>query len=104
MTYRAQFDAKISDTPFSAVFQFALDFVAGETISTASVAATVYSGTDASPSSIISGSAQISGGQVTQVIVNGVAGVTYLLTCSVVTSLAQSLSQEGYLVVVPVAL
>lgn len=83
------------------VFDFASRLAIGETISTASVAATVHSGTDASPSSLISGSASISGTKVTQKIAAGTEGVTYLLTCTVTTSAGQTLLLSGYLNVVP---
>ena len=102
MTYRTILDAKEADTPSSALFSFALDLSAGETISTASVAATVYSGTDAAPSAIISGAASISGGEVTQIIIDGTEGVVYLLTCTVTTSAADTLVREAYLAVLSV--
>ena len=54
MSYRSIFNAKISSTNFYAVFDFAQNLSITETISSASVTATVYSGTDASTSSIIS--------------------------------------------------
>jgi hypothetical protein len=101
MTYRGIFDAKITGTPVSVTFSFALELAVGETLSSASVAATVYSGTDAIPGAIISGSAAISEGQVTQIIINGVEGVTYLLTATVTTSAGESLTREGYLVIAP---
>ena len=104
MTYRAIFDVKETATPFSAAFSFATDLAVGETISSASVAATVYSGTDASPSAIISGSASISGGEVTQIIIDGTEGVTYTLTCTVTTSLSETLTRTGYLVVAPASI
>jgi hypothetical protein len=100
MTYRGIFDAKISSIPGSVTFSVAADLEVGETISSSSVAATVYSGTDSTPSAIISGATSVTGGQVTQLIVNGVEGVTYLLTCTVLTSLGQTLTREGYLVII----
>ena len=82
-------------------FDFTSRLSASETISTASTTATVYSGTDASPSAIISGSAAISGQKVTQVVTAGTLGVTYLLLCSITTSLGQTLSISALLPVVP---
>ena len=82
-------------------FSFISLLAAAETISTASVAATVYSGTDASPSAIVSGSSTISGQTVTQSITAGVVGVTYLLACTITTNLGQTLQLEGFLTVVP---
>lgn len=74
---------------------------AAETISTQVVTATVYSGTDASPSSIISGSATASGTRVTQAITAGTAGVIYILLCSITTSLNQALSLSALLAIEP---
>jgi hypothetical protein len=72
-----------------------------ETISTQTVAASVYSGTDASPSSIISGSASASGAIVSQTITGGTSGVLYELKCTITTSLSQTLVLAGMLAVVP---
>lgn len=99
MSYRTVFDGKILGTNFRALFNFASNLAAGETISSASTTATVYSGTDASPSSIISGAASISGATVTQVITGGVAGVIYLLTCTATSSASQAMVREAFLVV-----
>lgn len=99
MSYRSIFDAKILGTNCKVVFDFSRFLAVGETISSATTTATVYSGTDASPSSSISGSASISGGSVTQTITGGTVGVTYLLTCVGTSSLSQAMIVEGYLVV-----
>ena len=72
-----------------------------ETISTASTTAIVFSGTDASPGAIISGTATISGAQVTQKIQGGIVGVIYELRCSITTSTGQTLVLAGYLAIVP---
>jgi len=101
MTYRGIFDVKDSATPVSLQFSFALDLAFAESISTASVTAAVYSGTDSTPSAIISGAAAIAAGEVTQTIIGGVEGVTYLMTCNVTTSLGNTLSRFGYLVIAP---
>jgi len=82
-------------------FSFLSHLATGETISSASTTATVYSGTDASPSSLISGAASISGSTVSQKVTGGTLGVTYILVCSAVTSLGQTLQISGYLVIVP---
>jgi hypothetical protein len=83
------------------VFDFASRLSLGETISSASTVATTYSGTDASPSGIISGSASISGSKVTQVVTAGTLGVTYLLVCTANTSAGQVLQIAAFLPVVP---
>ena len=82
-------------------FDFTSRLGTAETISTKSVSATVYSGTDASPSAIVNGSATSSGAVVTQSITAGTLGVTYLLVCTITTSLSQTLELSAFLVVVP---
>jgi hypothetical protein len=98
---RISIPGKHASETISQVFDFISLLAIGETLSTASVAATVYSGTDASPSSIISGSASISGTKVTQLITGGTLGVTYTLVCTVTTSASQTLQLMGFLAVVP---
>jgi len=82
-------------------FDFASQLAVGETISTQSVAATVYSGTDASPSSIISGSASAAGTVVSQKLTAGTVGVIYTLVCTITTSASQTLQLAGYLAITP---
>ena len=79
------------------VFSFLSLLAVGETLSGASTTVTVYSGTDASPSSIISGSATISGSNVSQKFTGGVSGVTYLITVTALTSAGQTLTITAYL-------
>ncbi len=100
---KTTFRGKTSSEKINEVFDFENQLASSETISTASVTATVYSGTDASPSAIVSGSASISGAQVTQKIVDGTEGVVYLLTCTVTTSAGQTLSLGGFLPVIPIS-
>jgi len=91
----------IKDAAASRVFSFNFQdqLAVGETISSATVTAAVYSGTDASPSSLISGAASVSGATVSQVIAAGTAGVTYVLTCTAITSLSHTIASAGPLVV-----
>lgn len=98
---RVSFQGKLLGETVTEIFDFTSRLAAAETISTAAVTAVVYSGTDASPSSIVSGSATISGQKVTQKIAAGTLGVTYLLTCTITTSTSQTLLLEGFLVVIP---
>ena len=83
------------------VFDFTSSLAISETISSASTTAVVYSGTDASPSSVISGTASISGGQVSQKLTAGTVGVTYLLTCTATTSTSQIIPTLAYLTIAP---
>ena len=98
---RVIFDGKLSGEIVTLAFSFLSHLATGETISSAVTTATVYSGTDASPSSLISGAASISGSTVSQKVIGGTLGVTYILVCSAVTSLGQTLQISGYLVIVP---
>lgn len=82
----------------SAPFDFISCLQQGETISTFSVGATVYSGVDSDPSAILSGApALVNTTQIRQLTTGGVNGVTYELDCTVTTSLGQTLIQTGLL-------
>lgn len=72
-----------------------------ETLSAPSVTAVVYSGVDPTPQNIVSGAAVVSGKIVTQLIIDGIAGCIYEITCGVNTSLGQRLNISSYLAVVP---
>ena len=98
---RIVLEAKPSGETRNEIFDFASRLALAETLSTAAVTATVYAGTDASPSAIVSGSASISGAQVTQKLTAGTEGVTYLLACSVTTSAGQTLKLYAFLTVAP---
>ena len=80
-------------------FDFSSQLAAGETISTAGVTVSVWSGTDPSPGSLVSGAASIAAGVVSQAIQGGVSGVIYTLLCQVTTSLGQTLNMSGFLAV-----
>ena len=82
-------------------FPFGALLALNETISTASVTASVYSGTDPSAASIINGAASISGQSVTQNITAGVVGVLYELKAQITTSLGQTLNCVAFLNVQP---
>ena len=85
-------------------FDFTSDLSVGETVVVGSCAVSVYSGTDASPSSIVSGAASVSGNIVTQGITSvgaaGVLGVIYELLCTVTTT-QQVLTKSAFLAIVP---
>jgi hypothetical protein len=100
---RVIFGGKYAGETSAEVFDFASLLAVGETLSTATVTAAVYSGTDASPSGLIFGAATISGSQVRQTLIGGVLGVTYVLTAQVTTSAGQTLQLSGYLAVMPAA-
>ena len=98
---RQELQPKLSGDTASVTFDFTSRLGSGETISTSSVAASTYSGTDASPSAIISGSASASGAVVSQNITAGTAGVIYELLCTITTSAGQTLTMSAYLAVIP---
>lgn len=98
---RVELPNKLAGETKTVPFDFTSLLASGETISTKSCAATVYSGTDASPSAIISGSASSSGAVVSQLITAGVVGVIYSLVCTITTSAGQTLQLAGFLAVLP---
>ena len=98
---RVELPNKTSTEVKNLTFDFSSLLASGETISTKTVTAAVYSGTDATPSGIISGSASNSGAVVTQAITGGTVGVIYELTCTVTTSASQTLVLVGYMAVIP---
>ena len=89
----------------SEVKQYFWDFSSylqtSETISAQVVTATVYSGTDTSPSSLINGVATLSGNIVAQSLTGGVVGVMYNLQCKVTTSFSNTLVLNSFIVVEP---
>lgn len=101
MGIRAILEPKLQGETKTYTFTFTL--AVGETISTQSVAASTFSGTDTSPASIVSGSATASGAVVSQKITGGTVGVLYDLLCTITTSAGQTLQQSAYLAVVPPA-
>ncbi|MDE2106809.1 MAG: hypothetical protein KGL39_56865 [Patescibacteria group bacterium] len=72
----------------------------GQTISSATVTASVWTGTDPSPSTILSGVATPSGQIVNQTVQAGVAGNIYKLRCAAVASDGSTQVLVAYLAVV----
>lgn len=101
MTSRVELPNKLAGETKPVTFDFSDVLASGETISTQVVAATVYSGTDAAPSSLISGSATASGAVVTQKVTAGTLGVIYELLCTITTSLSNTFQKVGLLGVIP---
>lgn len=90
-----------SKTPLEKVslsFPFSLN--TGETITGAVVTPTVLRGTDASPSTLLSGSRTISGAIVSQFVEGGIDGATYFISVQATTSTGRILVSEGVLPVV----
>lgn len=80
-------------------FDFTSQLGVGETISTQSVQASVYTGNDPTPQNIVSGAATASGAVVSQLITAGVVGTIYSLLCTITTSLGQTLQLQGFLAI-----
>lgn len=82
------------------VVTLAFDFTSelgGASIGTKSCAVTVLAGTDASPSSLISGAAQESAGIVLQLVQGGVHGVDYVVEATAVLSDGRTLKLPAVL-------
>ena len=100
MTYRAIFDAKIYQVESIATFNFSGQLAPGDYLIYASVAATVHSGADSAPWELLNATLSFTpAGVVTQRLVGGLLGVTYLLACTVRTNLGVVYSQDGFIVV-----
>ncbi len=86
-------------------FDFASYLLLGETITSAVVTCSVYSGTDANPSAVTNG---FSPAIVNTVVTNGaaptIAGVIYQVSCAATTSNLDIHTLSGYLAVVPISL
>lgn len=82
-------------------FDFISRLLQGETISTAVVTNSVYTGVDPTPSAMINGAASFSGSVVSQSITGGVVGVIYALKCTITTSGGQTLQLTAYFAVIP---
>jgi flagellar biosynthesis protein FliR len=91
---------KVGET-ISISFNFISNLAVSENLNTATVTCTVYSGVDASPSSVISGAASVSGTSIIQLITGGVAGVIYKLLCTATTFAGQILQLVTYLAIIP---
>lgn len=88
--------------PSEAIY-YGIDFSAllgtGEMVSSATASIRVTAGVDASAAAMLSGSPTLSGGVVSQKLINGVAGCTYLFSISVVTSTGQTFVEAAPLTV-----
>lgn len=119
------FETKVSEEVLLLKFDFTSDLRIGlinahnhlqaiydEGIDSSSVSCSVVSGVDASPSSMVSGSATVTDGVVEQKIIGGTVGVTYLLVCTATTDAAinssvtyknQVLTRQVCLTILPIA-
>lgn len=79
---------------------FLSQLAAGEAVTAVVCTATVLSGTDATPSAILSGSGTLAANVFTQILTAGVAGTTYLLTFTATTNSTNYLIINAVLVVI----
>lgn len=81
------------------IFDFISDLALGETLSTSSVAAAVYSGNASAVCTC--GATSISGTKVTFTAAGDTEGVVFLVTVTVTTSAGQTLKKSGFLAMTP---
>ena len=96
MNNRIILDPKPAAVTRNEIFPFISGLAVGETITTANCFASVYTGTDPSPQSIVNGPATINGTSVIQSFTDGIEGNIYEVACLITTSLGQSLSLAAY--------
>ena len=83
-------------------FNFLNRLKIGEEIESFSVTAAVHSGEDPDPTVLFASPLLVGASEITQQVHQGTVGVTYLLTCTVITSAAQVLQNCAYLVITAV--
>jgi len=103
-TNREIFPAKPLNAAVFVAFNFLSDLAEGEALNSATVSLTVFSGTDGNPSAMLSGSDSIVDSVVSQLLINGTVGVIYVVQCSALTNLGQTLIKTGMLAVIADAL
>jgi len=100
MTARQEFGSKTTNETRLLTFDFSSFLGVSETITLAVASCVVWSGTDPSPVSMLSGGTSISGALVTQLVTGGLVGVLYVVQMVATTSLGQVLPISGYIAVV----
>lgn len=80
------FSYKFTTESKTLAFEFSEALANGEALVSATCTIIVIDGVDANPNNVLNGSASITGTQVLQQVIYGVAGVTYRLIATVVTS------------------
>jgi len=79
-------------------FLFASEVLAGETVSSCTVVASVYAGLDPTPAAVLSGTVDLSlAPTVMQKVAAGVDGTTYLLKATATLSTGRVLIRKGIL-------
>jgi hypothetical protein len=93
------FDPKKPGEVLNVGFDFSDVLAPAENLVSATISITVLRGTDPAPNDMRKNDPAIIGDIVSQFIQGGIAGVTYLITCTAVTSDPQTLIDEGVMVV-----
>jgi len=102
MPNRTTQPAKLQGSTQNYTWDFLSNLAPGETITSQTVTMSVYSGTDANPSAMISGAASVTNTSVVnQKLTGGVLGVIYEALATVTTSLGQTLAMSSFIAVVP---
>jgi hypothetical protein len=96
---RISFESKNASESVDYYFSFASLLSPGETIVTARSVSEYYSGPTAEAGPVVNGAAIIQGVSVKQRFSGGVSGTTYIVTCSVLTSLLAVRRLSAYLVI-----
>jgi hypothetical protein len=96
-------DSKLEGETITLKFEMLSRLDVGETVETAICEAEVFSGTDATPEALLTGTATVSGSVVSQQITGGTVGVVYLVTCAIRTSLNNILLNRAKIAVLPSA-
>lgn len=95
------FPAKAVDETQPYVVNFSDRLQFGETINGAAVSISVFSGTDPSPNSLLSGTASYdTSGNVTQVLTAGVVGVIYSIIFTITGTASHNYIKVGQLAVI----
>lgn len=96
---RTIFRSKHASETARLVFDFLSLLAVGETLSSVSLSSALYSGEADDALTLTTG--VIDGSQVATLAAAGTEGVTYLVTCSALTSLGQAIPLSGYLTISP---
>jgi len=91
------FPVKVNTATIPLEVNFISQLSSGEAVTSVVVTASVFAGVDATPSSVISGTASLSQNTATQIVTAGTPGVIYLLAWAATTNLGNNLIIYGYL-------
>jgi len=96
---KVTFPAKRQGETLSLQFDFTSKLAAGQYLVSATVAVSVYSGIDPSPSLVLSGGASTAGAIATQKVTGGATGTIYYLLCTATSTDGQTFELMGFLAI-----